>query len=87
MSDAVGNEIRIGDVVKPTLWDTGRGTTLGMLHAQADVLALGRTRILIQSHAYAEGCTDRVGPECVQVVVATDGRPLRSWSDKNREEG
>lgn len=86
MFDAVGNEIMVGDTVMPTLWDSGRGTSLGILHSPADVLGFGRTRIQIQSSAHSQGDTDRVGPECVIVTASVDGRDLRKWADVYAEQ-
>jgi len=86
MLDAVGNEVMVGDTVTPTLWDSGRGTSLGILHTPAEVIGLGRTRILIQSSSHYTGDTDRVGPECVVVTASVDGRALRKWADVHAEQ-
>jgi hypothetical protein len=84
--DAVGNEIKVGDTVMPTLWDSGRGTSLGILNVSAEVLGIGRTRILIQSDAHRPGDTDRIGPETCIVTVPADGRALRTWADKHADD-
>jgi len=79
--DEVGNVIRVGDRVKVTYIDTGRGAHLWM--DEAEVVGLGRTRVKLRFATHAIDCA--VGNETLKVVTPVDGRPLRTWADVYRE--
>jgi hypothetical protein len=79
VKDAVGNEIRVGDFVRVTQWDSPRGAHKNTLHQTSPVVGFGRTRVVIQVPSL--NVPSPVGPECVIVMAAVDSRPLLSWSD------
>jgi len=79
--DEVGNVIRLGDRVKVTYIDTGRGAYMWM--DEATVVGLGRTRVMLRFATHAVHCA--VGSETLRVVTPVDGRPLRTWADVCRD--
>jgi len=79
--DEVGNVIRVGDRVKVTYIDTGRGAYMWM--DEATVVGLGRTRVKLRFASHAVDCA--VGNESLRVMTPVDGRSLRTWADVYRE--
>lgn len=83
--DDVGNEIRIGDSVKVTAIDSGRGAILGLTGNPGKVVGFGRTRVRIDFPSRTG--VDNVGSELLHVTATVDGRTLRTWSDVHTAEG
>jgi hypothetical protein len=77
--DDCTNEIRIGDRVFVVFLDPGRGAVLAVTGAPCEVVGFGRSRLVVQHDA--RNGTDTIGPECVRVVEAVDGRRLLKPSD------
>ena len=66
-TDQFGTEIAIGDTVRCTQIDSGRGAIADLIGMNLTVVGLGRTRIKITSPGRTG--TDTIGAECVAVTT------------------
>lgn len=85
MTDEVGNEIKVGDTWVATCVNSSRGVGHWLFQSRCTVVALSRSRIVIDTAGASVSGTTAVGAECGKIVAAVDGRPLRGWADVHAE--
>lgn len=83
--DEVGNDVHVGDIWVATCVNANRGVGHWLFQARCPVVAVKRTRVVIDTRAAGIDGTAAVGAECGRVLAAGDGRTLRTWNDVHAE--
>jgi len=72
-TDARGTEIQVKDQCEVVEWKPERGTAANMLHLDATVVSIGRTRVTIElpdMRRFRSGTVQKsVGPELIEVCT------------------